>query len=55
MHQREPGFSITWIGHSTFLITIDGITILTDPIFGDASWLFSRINRRVFLLGIFKP
>jgi len=25
---------ITWIGHSTFLITIAGKTILTDPIFG---------------------
>ena len=35
--------TITWIGHSTFLIQIDGITILTDPIFGDASFLFKRI------------
>lgn len=28
----EP--KITWIGHSTFLIQIDGFNILTDPIFG---------------------
>ena len=34
---------ITWIGHSTFLIQIDGITLLTDPIFGNASPLFKRI------------
>ena len=34
---------ITWIGHSTFLIQIDGITVLTDPIFGNASPFFRRI------------
>ena len=26
---------ITWIGHSTFLIQLDGINALTDPVFGD--------------------
>jgi N-acyl-phosphatidylethanolamine-hydrolysing phospholipase D len=28
---------ITWIGHSTFLIQMDGISILTDPIYNDRS------------------
>ncbi len=30
---RDP-LTITWIGHSTFLIRLDGTTILTDPVFG---------------------
>lgn len=27
--------TITWIGHSTFLVQIDGVNILTDPIWSD--------------------
>ncbi len=30
---RDP--SLTWIGHSTFLVRMDGVTFLTDPIFSD--------------------
>jgi len=41
--QRSDEPIITWIGHSTFLIQIGGINILTDPIFGNASFLYPRI------------
>lgn len=34
---------VTWIGHSTFLIQIAGINIVTDPIFFPLSILFPRI------------
>lgn len=27
--------SITWIGHSTMLVRMDGVTFLTDPVFSD--------------------
>jgi L-ascorbate metabolism protein UlaG (beta-lactamase superfamily) len=28
------GLRITWLGHSTLLIEIDGVRVLTDPVFG---------------------
>jgi N-acyl-phosphatidylethanolamine-hydrolysing phospholipase D len=30
---RNP--SLTWIGHSTMLVRMDGVTFLTDPVFSD--------------------
>ncbi len=30
----RSGLRVTWLGHSTQLIEIDGVTVLTDPIFG---------------------
>lgn len=31
----DGGITLTWIGHSTFLINLDGTTILTDPVFSE--------------------
>src|SRR6185436_2497679 len=31
--QADPG--VTWIGHATLLVRMDGVTFLTDPIFSE--------------------
>ncbi len=33
--KEQRGYSITWIGHSTVLVRMDGITMLTDPVWSD--------------------
>jgi N-acyl-phosphatidylethanolamine-hydrolysing phospholipase D len=40
---------ITWVGHSTFLIQMDGVNILTDPIFNSRSspFFFGGVKRLV--------
>ena len=30
---HAQGDSISWIGHATFLVRLDGVTVLTDPVF----------------------
>jgi len=38
MVTRPPaeGLTVTWIGHSTVLVQMDRITVLTDPMFSDS-------------------
>jgi L-ascorbate metabolism protein UlaG (beta-lactamase superfamily) len=31
----SSGLRVTWLGHSTMLLEIDGLRVLTDPVFGD--------------------
>lgn len=31
----EGGFRVTWLGHSTVLLELDGLRVLTDPVWGD--------------------
>jgi len=40
--ERSDKPFFTWLGHSTFLIQIGGKNILTDPIFGNLSFIFAR-------------
>src|SRR5512138_370559 len=35
MMDRAEDLSITWIGHSSFLLQCDGLNILTDPIWSE--------------------
>lgn len=39
----ESGLRVTWLGHSTVLVEIDGARVLTDPVWGErtspSSWL----------------
>ncbi|HEY9161115.1 MAG TPA: MBL fold metallo-hydrolase [Desulfomonilia bacterium] len=47
IYHPDPGkIQITWIGHSTFLIQVEGINILTDPIFNGSSSPFAGIGPR---------
>ena len=39
-HWPESGLTVTWIGHATFLLRLNGTTILTDPAF------FPRVGLR---------
>ncbi|PLS17242.1 MBL fold metallo-hydrolase [Bacillus sp. M6-12] len=42
-HNRKD-FSVTWIGHSTFLIQIKGVNILTDPVWAKRMGFQKRLT-----------
>jgi len=44
----ESGLRITWIGHSSLLIEIDGKRILTDPVWGERASFSSFIGPKRF-------
>jgi L-ascorbate metabolism protein UlaG (beta-lactamase superfamily) len=35
---RETAFSATWVGHSTVLLQVGGLNILTDPVFSQRAF-----------------
>ncbi len=49
--EKEPSkedFTITWLGHSTLLIQIEGLNILVDPIFSEVASPVSFIGPKRF-------
>jgi L-ascorbate metabolism protein UlaG (beta-lactamase superfamily) len=42
------GLRITWLGHSTLFIEIDGVRVLTDPVFGPRASPFSFAGPKRF-------
>lgn len=39
---RGAPITITWVGHATFLIQLGDVNVLTDPVWGDVTFLFKR-------------
>ena len=37
----ESGLRVTWLGHSTVLVEIDGWRVLTDPVWGQRASPFT--------------
>ena len=35
LRKNNDSFTVTWVGHSTLLIQMEGVTILTDPTWSD--------------------
>jgi L-ascorbate metabolism protein UlaG (beta-lactamase superfamily) len=44
----ETGLRVTWLGHSTMLVEIDGMRVLTDPVFGERASPTSLAGPRRF-------
>jgi L-ascorbate metabolism protein UlaG (beta-lactamase superfamily) len=44
----QSGLRVTWLGHSTMLIEIDGVRILTDPVWGPRASPSSLIGPKRF-------
>lgn len=39
-----PGLRVTWLGHATVLVEMDGLNILTDPMFSQRASPFQFIG-----------
>ena len=44
----SSGLRVTWLGHSTLLLEIDGVRVLTDPVFGQRASPFSFAGPKRF-------
>lgn len=44
----QSGLRVTWLGHSTLLLEVDGVRVLTDPVFGPRASPVSFAGARRF-------
>jgi N-acyl-phosphatidylethanolamine-hydrolysing phospholipase D len=44
LRANPPGPTITWVGHSTLLVQLDGVTLLTDPQWSDRASPWARVG-----------
>lgn len=44
----DSAIAVCWFGHSSLLIKVDGITLLTDPVFGERASTFSFAGPKRF-------
>ncbi|WKZ66451.1 MAG: MBL fold metallo-hydrolase [Flavobacteriales bacterium] len=44
----DSALAVCWFGHSTLLIKVDGLTFLTDPVFGERASSFSFVGPKRF-------
>ncbi len=44
----STGFRATWLGHSTVLLEMDGVRVLTDPVFGERASPFAWAGPKRF-------
>ncbi|XP_060069194.1 N-acyl-phosphatidylethanolamine-hydrolyzing phospholipase D-like [Ylistrum balloti] len=44
MNPPKSGVQATWIGHASVLVQLDGITVITDPIFSERCSMFQWIG-----------
>lgn len=47
-HVPDTAIAVSWFGHSSLLLKVDGMTFLTDPVFGERASSFSFLGPKRF-------
>jgi hypothetical protein len=51
LHGNHSGATVTWIGHSTLLVQLDGVNFLTDPTWARRTGPFAGLIGNTLLTG----